>query len=100
MKNLKKTRNLTFRREIFVTYYELYTNSFGVIDPENPIWKNVGELKEEFRVVWYKADSFYVLDGYFIVEPIEIKEYKVSLYEDGKKICDYKHLPEKKEIVN
>lgn len=31
--------------------------------------------------------------------PIQIKEYKVSLYEDGKKICDYNYLPEKREIV-
>lgn len=40
-----------------------------------------------------------MLDGSYVIEPIGIKEYKVSLYEDGKKICDYNCLPEKREIV-
>lgn len=85
--------------EKIAEYYQLYTDSFGVVDLENPIWNHVGEIKEELRVVWYKADSFYMIDGNYIVEPIQIKEYRVSLYEDGKKIGDYKYLPEKREIV-
>lgn len=77
----------------------LYKDSFGVIDLENPIKNHVGEIKEDLWVVWYKVDTFYMLDGSYVIEPIQIKEYKVSLYEDGNKICDYNYLPEKREIV-
>jgi len=40
-----------------------------------------------------------MLDGSYVIKPIQIKEYKVSLYEDGEKIGDYKYLPENREIV-
>lgn len=41
-----------------------------------------------------------VLEGDFKVDPIEIREYAVSLYEDGKKLCDYQYLPEQMDVID